>query len=136
MPQKSTDFYPKLLSGLTIYKLDQEGGPPGPRPTSSPACACLEHADTMVAARPGGRARTRASALLLQVARAVPPRQARPVNAGPSRGVFSSDSSQRRGMIDATCTKEYDARPGCSGIGGSTMGRRILFDPPMRSEEH
>jgi uncharacterized protein (DUF1015 family) len=21
MPQKSTDFYPKLLSGLTIYKL-------------------------------------------------------------------------------------------------------------------
>jgi uncharacterized protein (DUF1015 family) len=23
MPQKSTDFYPKLLSGLTIYKLDQ-----------------------------------------------------------------------------------------------------------------
>jgi len=22
MPQKSTDFYPKLLSGLTIYKLD------------------------------------------------------------------------------------------------------------------
>ncbi len=23
MPQKSTDFYPKLLSGLTIYKLDR-----------------------------------------------------------------------------------------------------------------
>ena len=23
MPQKSTDFYPKLLSGLTIYKLEQ-----------------------------------------------------------------------------------------------------------------
>ena len=23
MPQKSTDFYPKLLTGLTIYKLDQ-----------------------------------------------------------------------------------------------------------------
>ena len=22
MPQKSTDFYPKLMSGLTIYKLD------------------------------------------------------------------------------------------------------------------
>ncbi len=22
MPQKSTDFFPKLLSGLTIYKLD------------------------------------------------------------------------------------------------------------------
>ena len=22
MPQKSTDFYPKLLSGLTIYKID------------------------------------------------------------------------------------------------------------------
>ena len=22
LPQKSTDFYPKLLSGLTIYKLD------------------------------------------------------------------------------------------------------------------
>ena len=22
MPQKSTDFYPKLLSGLTIYKLE------------------------------------------------------------------------------------------------------------------
>jgi uncharacterized protein (DUF1015 family) len=22
MPQKSTDFYPKLLSGLTIYRLD------------------------------------------------------------------------------------------------------------------
>jgi uncharacterized protein (DUF1015 family) len=22
MPQKSTDFYPKLLSGLTIYELD------------------------------------------------------------------------------------------------------------------
>ena len=22
MPQKSTDFYPKLLSGVTIYKLD------------------------------------------------------------------------------------------------------------------
>ena len=22
MPQKSTDFYPKLLSGMTIYKLD------------------------------------------------------------------------------------------------------------------
>jgi uncharacterized protein (DUF1015 family) len=22
MPQKSTDFYPKLLSGLTIYDLD------------------------------------------------------------------------------------------------------------------
>ena len=22
MPQKSTDFYPKLLSGLTIYKLN------------------------------------------------------------------------------------------------------------------
>src|ERR1017187_4687604 len=53
----------------------------------------------------------------------------RPVNAGPSRGVFSSDPSQRRGMIDATYTTEYDARPGRSGIGGSTMGRRILFDP-------
>ena len=25
MPQKSTDFYPKLLSGLTIYKLDSRG---------------------------------------------------------------------------------------------------------------
>ena len=25
MPQKSTDFYPKLLSGLTIYKLDYVG---------------------------------------------------------------------------------------------------------------
>jgi uncharacterized protein (DUF1015 family) len=23
MPQKSTDFYPKLLSGLVIYKLDE-----------------------------------------------------------------------------------------------------------------
>jgi len=23
MPQKSTDFYPKLLSGLTIYKVDE-----------------------------------------------------------------------------------------------------------------
>ena len=23
LPQKSTDFYPKLLSGLTIYRLDQ-----------------------------------------------------------------------------------------------------------------
>jgi len=23
MPQKSTDFYPKLLSGLTIYKIDE-----------------------------------------------------------------------------------------------------------------
>jgi len=23
MPQKSTDFYPKLLSGLTIYKLER-----------------------------------------------------------------------------------------------------------------
>jgi uncharacterized protein (DUF1015 family) len=23
MPQKSTDFYPKLLSGLTIYRLDR-----------------------------------------------------------------------------------------------------------------
>jgi uncharacterized protein (DUF1015 family) len=23
MPQKSTDFYPKLLSGLTVYKLEQ-----------------------------------------------------------------------------------------------------------------
>jgi len=22
MPQKSTDFYPKLLSGVTIYRLD------------------------------------------------------------------------------------------------------------------
>jgi len=22
MPQKSTDFYPKLLSGLTVYALD------------------------------------------------------------------------------------------------------------------
>ena len=22
MPQKSTDFYPKLLAGLTIYKMD------------------------------------------------------------------------------------------------------------------
>jgi uncharacterized protein (DUF1015 family) len=22
MPQKSTDFYPKLLSGITIYRLD------------------------------------------------------------------------------------------------------------------
>ena len=28
MPQKSTDFYPKLLSGLTIYALDQEDGRP------------------------------------------------------------------------------------------------------------
>lgn len=26
MPQKSTDFYPKLLSGLTIYKLDDASG--------------------------------------------------------------------------------------------------------------
>jgi uncharacterized protein (DUF1015 family) len=26
LPQKSTDFYPKLLSGLTIYWLDQSGG--------------------------------------------------------------------------------------------------------------
>ena len=26
MPQKSTDFYPKLLSGLTIYKLDKSAG--------------------------------------------------------------------------------------------------------------
>jgi uncharacterized protein (DUF1015 family) len=25
MPQKSTDFYPKLLSGLTIYRLDESG---------------------------------------------------------------------------------------------------------------
>ncbi len=25
MPQKSTDFYPKLLSGLTIYALDEQG---------------------------------------------------------------------------------------------------------------
>jgi uncharacterized protein (DUF1015 family) len=24
MPQKSTDFYPKLLSGLTIYSLQHE----------------------------------------------------------------------------------------------------------------
>jgi uncharacterized protein (DUF1015 family) len=23
MPQKSTDFYPKLLSGLTIYRLEE-----------------------------------------------------------------------------------------------------------------
>jgi len=23
MPQKSTDFYPKLLSGITIYKLER-----------------------------------------------------------------------------------------------------------------
>jgi len=23
MPQKSTDFYPKLLSGLVIFKLDE-----------------------------------------------------------------------------------------------------------------
>ena len=23
MPQKSTDFYPKLLTGLTIYKLEK-----------------------------------------------------------------------------------------------------------------
>jgi uncharacterized protein (DUF1015 family) len=23
MPQKSTDFYPKLLSGMTIYKLEK-----------------------------------------------------------------------------------------------------------------
>jgi len=23
MPQKSTDFYPKLLSGLTIYRLEK-----------------------------------------------------------------------------------------------------------------
>jgi len=22
LPQKSTDFYPKLLSGLTVYRLD------------------------------------------------------------------------------------------------------------------
>ncbi|MBM3811469.1 MAG: DUF1015 domain-containing protein, partial [Acidimicrobiia bacterium] len=22
MPQKSTDFYPKLLSGMTVYKLE------------------------------------------------------------------------------------------------------------------
>jgi uncharacterized protein (DUF1015 family) len=27
MPQKSTDFYPKLLSGLTIYWLDNQAGP-------------------------------------------------------------------------------------------------------------
>jgi uncharacterized protein (DUF1015 family) len=26
MPQKSTDFYPKLLSGLTIYWLDNPAG--------------------------------------------------------------------------------------------------------------
>jgi len=26
MPQKSTDFYPKLLSGLTIYWLDNPEG--------------------------------------------------------------------------------------------------------------
>ena len=26
MPQKSTDFFPKLLSGLTIYALDDVGG--------------------------------------------------------------------------------------------------------------
>ena len=24
MPQKSTDFYPKLLSGLVIFKLDEK----------------------------------------------------------------------------------------------------------------
>jgi len=24
MPQKSTDFYPKLLSGLVIYRLDEK----------------------------------------------------------------------------------------------------------------
>src|SRR5213083_1541421 len=28
MPQKSTDFYPKLLSGLTMYALDQPYSPP------------------------------------------------------------------------------------------------------------
>ncbi|PYV06730.1 MAG: hypothetical protein DMG26_02400, partial [Acidobacteria bacterium] len=26
LPQKSTDFYPKLLSGLTIYWLDNPAG--------------------------------------------------------------------------------------------------------------
>jgi uncharacterized protein (DUF1015 family) len=26
LPQKSTDFYPKLLSGLTIYWLDNQSG--------------------------------------------------------------------------------------------------------------
>ena len=29
MPQKSTDFYPKLLSGLTIYALDDAAGASG-----------------------------------------------------------------------------------------------------------
>ena len=31
MPQKSTDFYPKLLSGLAIYAMDEESAPGGPR---------------------------------------------------------------------------------------------------------
>ncbi len=31
MPQKSTDFYPKLLSGLTIYALDEKAGRNGAR---------------------------------------------------------------------------------------------------------
>jgi len=26
MPQKSTDFYPKLLSGITIYRVDGRVG--------------------------------------------------------------------------------------------------------------
>jgi uncharacterized protein (DUF1015 family) len=26
LPQKSTDFYPKLLSGLTVYWLDNPAG--------------------------------------------------------------------------------------------------------------
>jgi uncharacterized protein (DUF1015 family) len=32
MPQKSTDFYPKLLSGLTIYALDEYS--PGIQPSA------------------------------------------------------------------------------------------------------
>lgn len=32
MPQKSTDFYPKLLSGLTIYALDEPGANPQSQP--------------------------------------------------------------------------------------------------------
>ena len=31
MPQKTTDFYPKLLSGLAIYALDEQNGPEGGR---------------------------------------------------------------------------------------------------------
>jgi uncharacterized protein (DUF1015 family) len=31
MPQKSTDFYPKMLSGLTIYSLSEARGPAGER---------------------------------------------------------------------------------------------------------